>query len=142
MATRNGTIRGVTLLSGSPAGVTALDSTTVCSRRVYLITADFLDAYTGSGDVASITGVCTAIAASTRNGKTLVLRGAVPAFAGQDAAGQGVHMTGTAVAASTIANPTTTGDLTGQLSDASGTEVTTTSGVTSGVGVVVCVDEE
>jgi hypothetical protein len=141
MGTINGTIKGVTLLSGNPEGSTALDSTTVCERRAYLVTADF-GAYTGSTDTSTITGIVTAIAAATRNGKTLVLRAVVPCIAGMDANSQGVHMTGTAVAACTIANPTTTGDATGQLSNAAGTEVTSTSGTTVGVGVIAIVDEE
>lgn len=141
MGTINGTISGVTLLTGNPAGTTALDSTTKCDRRAFLVMANF-PAYTGSTDTATITGILTAIAASERNGKTLVLRAVVPALAGVDAGGQGVHMTGTSVQAATLSNTTTTGDAAGQLSDASGTEVTSTTGTTVGVGVIAIVDEE
>ena len=140
MAVINGTITGVTLLSANPAGTTALDSTSVCFRKSFLVMANFA-AYTGNADSATITGILTAIAASQRNGKTLKLRAVIPAIAGVDTALQGVHMTGASVAACTIANPTTTGDATGNLSDAAGTEVTSTTGVTTGVGVIAVIDE-
>lgn len=140
MSTINGTISNVALLSANPAGSTALDSTSVCNRLAYLVMANF-GAYTGSSDTATITGILTAIGAATRNGRTLKLRAVVPAMAGLDANGQGVHMSGGSVAACTIANPTTTGDATGNLTDAAGTEVTSTSGTTVGVGVIAIVDE-
>jgi hypothetical protein len=141
MGTINGTIDGVTLLSGSPSGSTALDSTTVCSRRVYLVTAHF-PAYTGSTDTATITGILTAINSATRNGKTLVLRQVCSAFPGLDANSQGVHFSGASNAAATLSNTTTTGDAAGNLMDASGTEITSSSGTTIGVGVIAVVDEE
>lgn len=141
MTIQNGTIDGVTLLSGNPAGSTALDSSTVCSRKAFLVTAHF-PAYTGATDSATITGILTAIANHQRNGKTLVLRQVCTAYAGIDANGQGVHFAGASNAAATLSNTTTTGDAAGNLADASGTEVTSTSGTTVGVGIIAVIDEE
>jgi hypothetical protein len=141
MATRNGTITGLTFLSGNPGGTTAYDSnaTVYCTRRAFLVMANF-PAYTGSGDDATITGILTAIAASERNGKTLYLRSVVPAIAGIDTNAQGVHMGGASVSACTITNPTTTGDASGNLTDAYGTELASATAST-GVGVIAVVDE-
>lgn len=140
MATQNGTILGVTLLSGDPAGSTSTVTGKTYTRKAYLLTCSF-PAYTGSTDTATITGVGTAIATSTRNGAAVNLIAVVPALAGLDANAQGVHATGAASPAMTISNATTTGDAAGQLSDASGAELTATSGTTIGVGVIAIVDE-
>jgi len=128
MSVINGTIKGVSLLSGNVDGVGA--------RKAYLISADFA-AYTGSSDTCTITGVGAAITAATKNGKTITLRGAIPVQAGFDTAGQAVYATGTAVQAMTVSSD----DLTGQLSNAAGTELTTTTGVSTGVMVCAIVDE-
>jgi hypothetical protein len=125
MAVINGTIRGVTQ-------VASMGNT---GRKAYLVTADFA-AYTGASDTATITGVGAAILAKTRNGKTVTLRGAVPAIAGLDTNSQLCYFTGTAVQAATVSSD----DLTGQLSGADGTELTSST-ASKGVGVVVIVDE-
>lgn len=142
MTTQNGTISGVTLLGGDIPGTTSTVSSVVYTRKAYLIVASF-PAYTGSSDTATITGINTAISAATRNGRSLNLIAVTPYLGGQDTASPPVvsFLTGTAVQAATIANPTTTGDATGQLSDASGTETASTTGTTVGVGVVAIVDE-
>jgi hypothetical protein len=133
MSTINGTIRGVTLVSKafSQTGTT----TTRDRREVWLVTADFA-AYTGSSDTATVTGCGAAISDHAHDGKTRTVRFGVPAFAGGDTNNQSVFFTGTAVEAATVSSD----DLTGQLSLADGTEVTSTSGVTYGVGVLVGVD--
>jgi hypothetical protein len=104
-------------------------------RKAYLVTADFA-AYTGASDTATVTGVGAAILAETRNGKTVTLRGAIPAGAGYDTANQAVYFTGTAVQAATVSSD----DLTGQLSGADGTELTSSTAC-KGVGLIVIVDE-
>ena len=135
-----GVIDGVTLIVGNPGGTTALNSTTVCKRKSFLVMAHF-QAYTGSTDSANILGICTAIANSERNGATLTLISVIPAIAGADANAQGVHFDQTSHAIITLSNTTTTGDAAANLTDASGTEVTATSGTTIGVGVIATVDE-
>lgn len=125
MAVINGTVRGVTQLS----------SMANSGRKAYLVTADFA-AYTGAADTATITGVGAAIAARTRNGKTVTLRGAVPCIAGLDTNSQEIYFTGTAVQAATVSSD----DLTGQLSTAALVEITSAT-ASRGVGVVVIVDE-
>lgn len=140
MGTINGTISGVTLLSGNPTGSTSTVSSVVYSRKAFMVMADF-PAYTGSSDTATITGILTAISAAQRNGKSYTLRAVVPALAGLDANGQGVYMGGSSVQAATLSNTTTTGDAAGNLIDAADTEVTSTSGTTVGVGVIAIVDE-
>jgi hypothetical protein len=133
MANIDGTIRGVSLYSKafSETGTT----TTRDRREVWLVTADFA-AYTGSSDVSRILAVGAAISDHCHDGKTRTVRFGVPAFAGGDTNNQSVFFTGTAVEAATVSSD----DLTGQLSVADGTEVTSTSGVTYGVGVLVGVD--
>lgn len=129
MATINGTITGVQLLGTTPSGAGALS-------KAFLITADFA-AYTGASDDATITGVNTAIAAAERNGKTLTLRSAARFYSGYDTANQAVYVD-TAI---TLSNQTTTGDLAFDLANAAGTELTSTTGVSTGVPVIVVVDE-
>lgn len=116
MGTINGTITGVTLVSGSPAANGGL-------LKSFLITVD-IPIYTGSTDTLTVTGVCTAIAAAERNGKVLTLIGGMTVAPGADTAAQLVYPTGASVWAMTIANPTTTGDFTGNLSDVTTTELT------------------
>lgn len=123
MAVASGTIKGVSLIKASGA------------RKSYLLTVEF-GAYTGAADTASISGVGAAILARVRNGKTMTLRGALPGGAGLDTAAQEVYFTGTAVQAATVSSD----DLTGQLSNAAGTELTSAT-ASKGVEVIVIVDE-
>ncbi len=142
MTVQNGTIDAVQMIAGNPDGVTNTVSSVVYTRKAYLVSAHF-PAYTGSTDTATITGILTAINSAVRDGKTRTLIAVVPVHPGQDTASPPVtsHFTGTAVAAATLSNTTTTGDAAGQLSDSSGTETTSTTGVTSGVQVIAVVDE-
>lgn len=125
MATIAGTITGVSLLRSKEGS----------GRKAYLLTVDF-PAYTGSGDTAQIAGVGAAILAKTRNGKTVTLRGALPAAAGKDTASQDVYFTGASVQAATVS----TDALTGNLSAADGTELTSSTAA-KGVELCVIVDE-
>jgi hypothetical protein len=133
MSTIAGTIRGITLVNKAftGAGTTTRDRT-----EVYLVTADFA-AYTGSSDDASLAAVGAAISARVRDGRTRTLAWAGPCNAGADANNQAVNFCGTSVAALTIS----TDDLTGELCSVNtvSTEVTSTSGVTAGVGIMVAV---
>lgn len=133
MATINGTIRGINLVNKAfnGAGTTTRDKT-----EVYFVTADFA-AYTGSTDDAALAAVGAAISARIRDGKTRTLAWAGPAMAGCDANNQAVNFCGTSVAALTIS----TDDLTGELCSVNtvSTEVTSTSGTTVGVGIMVAV---
>lgn len=142
MGLQNVVIDGVTLLSGNPEGITNTVSSVVRNRRAYLVTGH-CPLYT-TGDTAGMTGINTAIAAATRNGRTLTLIAVVPCLPGQDTSATPVtsFLTATANAALTIGNSTTTGDATtGILGDAAGTAITTNGGVTSGIGVIAIVDE-
>lgn len=125
MAVASGTITGVSLLRSKEGS----------GRKAYLLTVDF-PAYTGSSDTASIAGVGAAILAKTRNGKTVTLRGAVPIAPGKDTAAQDVYFTGTAVLAATVSSDA----LTGQLSAADGTELTSST-ASKGAELCVIVDE-
>ncbi len=122
-------------INGSIKGVTQLASMSNTGRKAYLVTADFA-AYTGAADTATVTGVGAAILAHTRNGKTVTLRGSLPAIGGLDTNSQLVYFTGTSVQAGTVSSD----DLTGQLSILDGTEITTSTAC-KGVGLVVIVDE-
>ena len=108
----------------------------VGSRKAYLLSCQF-PAYTGASDTSTITGVGAAISTATKTGKTLTLRGGICVGAGADTAGQAVYCTGTAVQAMTVSSD----DLTGHLAVAAGTEITSTTGVTDGVQMLVIVDE-
>jgi hypothetical protein len=130
MAVIAGTITGVSHVRSKTES-----NATQPSRKAYLVTASF-GAYSGAADTASLTGVGAAILARTRNGKTVTLRGAVPAAAGKDTANQDVYMTGTAVQALTVSSD----DLTGQLSSRDGTELTSAT-PSKGVDLLVIVDE-
>lgn len=120
---------------GTINGITELRVKEGTGRKAYLLSANF-PAYTGSTDTAQISAVGAAILAKTRNGKTVTLRGAVPAAAGYDTAAQAVYFTGAAVQALTVSGD----NLTGNLSDSSGTELTSSTAAT-GVELVVIVDE-
>lgn len=122
------------VIAGTITGVSHLRSQANSGRKVYLITLDFA-AYTGAADTASVANVGATIAARTRSGKTVTLRGAVPSAAGRDSS-QDVYLTGTAAAALTVSSDS----LTGQLSNAAGTELTSAT-ASSGVELCVIVDE-
>jgi hypothetical protein len=127
MAVIAGTIRGLQCVSRSFSGVG--------SRESWFITADF-GAYTGATDTASIVGLGAAIDATARDGLASTLRGGVPALAGADTNKQAVYFTGTAVQALTVSGD----NLTGQLSNAAGTEVTSSTDLASELGILVIVD--
>jgi hypothetical protein len=122
-------------ISGTITGVSGLRSKASTGRKAYLLTVDF-GAYTGASDTAAISGVGAAILAHTRNGKTVTLRGAVPIAPGKDTAAQDVYFTGASVQAATVS----TDDLTGNLSNAAGTELTSSTAC-KGVEICVIVDE-
>lgn len=125
MATIAGTITGVSLLRSKEGS----------GRKAYLLTCDFA-AYTGASDDASLAGVGAAILAKTRNGKTVTLRGAVPIAPGKDTNAQDVYFTGATVQALTVSSDS----LTGNLSAAAGTELTSAT-ASKGVEICVIVDE-
>lgn len=122
MSTITGTLKGVQLISESPSG----DG----NRKVYLCTYDF-GAYTGASDDATVTGVTAAIESRTRDGVALTLRWGAAAHAGSDTNNQAVY-----VGACTVS----TDDLTFNLANAAGTELTSATAST-GVGIMVGVDE-
>lgn len=128
MSVINGTIRAVSVLSDS------LAYTKAGARKTAVVVADF--GVYASADTATITGVNTAIQNAVKNGKTVTLRAALCHAPGADTAAQAVYFTGTAVQAATIS----TGDLTGQLSGADGTELTSATAST-GVQMIVSYDE-
>lgn len=134
MAVASGSIKEIKLLDTANAGVgtTSLRD----KREVWLLSVEFPNAYSGAADTASITGVGAAIKAKTNDGKTRTLRCGIPGAAGADSNNQAVFFTGTAVQAATVSSD----DLTGQLSDATGTELTATVGASRGVKVLVSVD--
>ena len=125
MATITGTITGVSEIRAAANG----------GRKAYTVTADFA-AYTGASDTAALATVGATIAARTRNGKTLTLRGAVPVAPGYDTAAQAVFMTGASVQALTVSSDS----LTGNLSGLDGTELTSSTAC-KGVELCVIVDE-
>jgi hypothetical protein len=134
MAVVNGTIDGVTMLSGNPAGIAA--------RKSYLITCNFGAFNSATPDTATVTGVLTAINAACRDGKTRTLRGGICVAAGQDTSALAFYMTGATVQALAVANSTTTGDFTGsnQLSDKTGT-IQTSAASAVDCSIVAVVDE-
>jgi uncharacterized phage protein gp47/JayE len=123
------------VINGTITGVSELRAKSHPGRKAYLITAEFA-AYTGAADTATVTGVGAAVLAHTRNGKTVTLRGSVPIAPGYDTNSQAVYFTGTSVQAGTVSSD----DLTGQLSAADGTELTTSTAA-KGVELCVIVDE-
>jgi hypothetical protein len=131
MATITGTLRGCNLKNKANQGA---GTTTRDGLEVWELTYDFA-AYTGSSDDATVTGVPAAISARVRDGKTRTLLWGAPAYCGADANNQPVNFCGTSVAALTIS----TNDFTGELCTVNtvSTEVTATSGVTAGVGILV-----
>lgn len=133
MATISGTIRGCDLISKDFQGG---GTTTRSMVEVWLVTADFA-AYTGSGDDAALALVSATISARARDGRTRTLRWAGPCVAGTDANNQAVDFCGASVSALTISTDSLTGELCSV--NTISTEVTATSGVTLGVGIMVCV---
>jgi hypothetical protein len=131
MATITGTIRGCNNVSKAfqAAGTTVKDMT-----EVWLVTADFA-AYTGSTDDAALALVSATISARVRDGRTRTLKWGAPAFSGADTTNQAVDFCGTAVAALTISTDSLTGELCAV--NTVSTEVTSTTGVTLGVGILV-----
>lgn len=127
MAVVSGTIRGLACVSKTFTGFG--------SREAWYITADF-GTYTGASDTASLLAVGAAIDATARDGKASTLRGAVPATAGADTNKQALFFTGTAVQALTVSSD----DLTGQLSVAAGTEVTSSTATAVPAGIIAIVD--
>lgn len=125
----------MSVISGTIKGVTNVRAQLNTGRKAYLLAVDF-GAYTGAADTAQIVGVGAAILATTRNAKTVTLRGAIPAAPGYDTAAQAVYFTGTAAQAATVSSD----DLTGQLSNAAGTELTSAT-ASKGVEILVIVDE-
>lgn len=121
--------------SGTITGVSELRVKSHPGRKAYLLTVDF-GTYTGAADTASIANVGATILAHTRNGKSMTLRGAVPIAPGYDTNAQAVYFTGTAVQAATVSSDS----LTGQLSGADGTELTSAT-ASKGVELCVIVDE-
>ena len=125
MATQKGTIRAVTLVTTDAVA---------SGRATYLCALDF-PSYTGSTDSGQIDGVCAAISAKIRDGKTRTfLSSCVPTCVsrGKDTAGQDVF-----IGAVTIS----TNDLTFNLTAADGTTELTSSTASSGVQLLVTVAE-
>lgn len=134
MTTQAATVDAVHLVSEAPNGV---GDSTYGVRRVYLFSCSF-PAYTGSSDNAKISGVAAAlVTAGMRDGRTITWEAnavqALCAAPGQDAAAspQSVYAGTFAVSSA---------DLTFNLTDATGTELTSTTGTTSGVQIYVAVD--
>jgi len=127
MAVIAGTIRGLTCVSRVFTGFG--------SREGWLITADYA-AYSGAADTASLVGIGAAIDATCRDGKVSTLRSGACAFPGADTAKQLVFFTGTAVQALTVSSD----NLTGQLSDATGSELAASTALDSELGIIAFVD--
>jgi hypothetical protein len=127
MAVIAGTIRGLTCVSRVFTGFG--------SREGWLITADYA-AYSGAADTASLVGIGAAIDATCRDGKVSTLRSGACAFPGADTAKQLVFFTGTAVQALTVSSD----NLTGQLSDATGSELAAATALDSELGIIAFVD--
>lgn len=128
MSTISGTIGNLSVLSveKNPAGG---------ARVAMRLTADFA-AYTGSSDDATIAAVSTAVQNCRRNGKTFTLRGGFTLYPGYDAA-QAVYFSGASVSACTVS----TAALTGNLTNAAGTELTSSVATTVPVTMIVWGDE-
>lgn len=124
------------VISGTIREVVNLSAPLNTGRKAYLVTADF-GAYVTGTDTMALNGVGAAIAAKTRSGRTVTLRGALPGLPGKDIATMSVdvYAAGAAVQALTV-----TGDnLTGILANAAGAGQSSTA--CRGVGLLVIVDE-
>lgn len=128
MATIAGTIGNVSILSHekNPAGG---------ARGLARIAVNFA-AYTGASDDAAVNAIPTAIAASLRSGATITLRGAATLYPGNDGA-QAVYFSGASASAATISGANSTGNLT----NAAGTELTSSVATTVPVTLIVWYDE-
>lgn len=129
MAAQNGTINGITAIYGNFEGVG--------TRKAYMLSVSF-PAYTGASDTCTINGVGAAIATSTKNGKgnPPTLKGGLCLGPGIDTNSQAVYATGASVEAMTVSGD----NLTGNLSDSTGTELTSAT-ASQGVLVLVTVQE-
>ena len=142
MSLQNVVIDGVSLAAGNPDGATNTVSTTVYTRKAYLVSGHV--AAFATSDTAGMTGILTAINAAVRDGRTRTLIAVVPVHPGQsaDSPPKTGFLTATSNAALTIANSTTTGDATtGILGDSAGTALTTITGPMNGIEVIAIVDE-
>ena len=129
MSTLSATVDAVSLVSECPTGV---GSATYGVRRVYLLSCSF--ATYASTDNAKIANVAATIAAAVRDGRTYTWgANAVQALC----AGPGTDTAGQAVYAGTFA--VSTNDVTFNLTDATGTELSSAT-ASSGVQVLVAVD--
>ncbi len=121
MATVTGTLKEVNLVQSATNGLG--------NRKTYLVTANFA-IYTASSDSGALAAVDTAIAAATKNGKTITLRQAMGAGPGAtDVAGAAVYALNVTVSGSTL-----TFDLGGTTAEAN-------TAACSNVGFFVSVDE-
>lgn len=123
MAVISGTITGVKLLTATHGGTGA--------RASALLTVHF-GTYSGAADTAIISAIPTAIQNTTRNGKTVTLRSGSCVAAGRDTNNQAVY---------TGALTVSTNDLTTELANAAGTELTSSTATVSPVSVIVAYDE-
>ena len=125
MALQKGTIKGASLVYKDP---------TAQGRATYLVSADF-PAYTGASDSGQIDGVCAAITARIRDGKTRTfLSSCVPTCVGRgtDTNNQDIFIGAVAIS---------TNDLTFNLTAADGTTEITSSTAATGVQLLVTVAE-
>lgn len=96
MATVQGTVQGIKLVSSNPHGAEA--SGVVCSKT-YLVTLSH--AASTAGDFGSVSNLQTAIATATKSGRTFTIRRAMRAHPGKDASGNAVYITATVTAGTT-----------------------------------------
>ncbi len=96
MATVQGVVQGIKLVSANPHGAEA--SGVFCSKT-YLVTLSH--AASTAGDFGSVSNLQTAIATATKSGRTFTIRKAMRAHPGMDASGSAVYITGTVTAGST-----------------------------------------
>lgn len=125
MATQKGTIRGCSEVYKDPTGP---------GRATYLLSVDF-PAYTGSTDSGQIDGVCAAINARIRDGKTRTfLSSCLPTCVGR---GTDTNNQDIFIGATTIS----TNDLTFNLTTSDGTTEITSSTASIGVQLLITVAE-
>lgn len=128
MATIAGTIGNVSILARekNPAGG---------ARALYRLAVNFA-AYTGSADDAAVNAIPTAVQNTQKNGLTFTLRGAATLYPGYDGS-QAVYFSGASVSAATISGANATGNLT----NAAGTELTSSVATTVPVTIIAWGDE-
>ncbi len=131
MATLTATVKSAHLISSAPSGI---GDSTYGLRKVYLLSCD-VAAYTGSTDNVKIVNVASTITGRTHSGKTETWQAnavqALCSYPGSDTAAQSVY-------AGTFA--VSTNDLTFNLTDATGTELTSATASTNN-GILVAVEE-